>query len=197
MITTATTTRPVDLGQLANELGSTALSANTHGDETTVTCHDDGVTAEDLQVAVDSHVPYLAPDSEAVRTALGAVAQMVVTDRIAADTLTYAESQAVAAAFPTWAPGQTVQTGDLRYYDGGLVECVQGHTTQADWAPADAPALWKVWRDPDEAAPWVQPQGAHDAYQAGDRVTHNGKTWVSNVNGNVWEPPTQWTEAAD
>ena len=36
--------------------------------------------------------------------------------------------------------------------------------------------------------PWVQPAGAHDSYSIGDRVTHNGSTWESTHNDNVWEP---------
>lgn len=47
------------------------------------------------------------------------------------------------------------------------------------------------------AAPaWVQPEGAHDAYASGDVVTHNGSTWSSTVDGNVWEPGTgsTWTQ---
>lgn len=44
------------------------------------------------------------------------------------------------------------------------------------------------------AADWVQPTGAHDAYGQDDRVSHAGKMWVSNVNGNVWEPGVYgWT----
>jgi hypothetical protein len=35
---------------------------------------------------------------------------------------------------------------------------------------------------------WVQPTGAQDAYQLGDRVTHNGQVWASTINANVWEP---------
>lgn len=35
---------------------------------------------------------------------------------------------------------------------------------------------------------WVQPTGAQDAYQIGDRVTHNGSTWESTAANNVWEP---------
>ena len=43
--------------------------------------------------------------------------------------------------------------------------------------------------DPAEEWPeWSQPIGAHDAYAAGDKVSHNSKHWVSNVNANVWEP---------
>lgn len=48
-------------------------------------------------------------------------------------------------------------------------------------APASAPA-------------WVQPTGAGDAYPMGALVTHNGKTWESLNDANVWEPPTQWRE---
>jgi len=36
--------------------------------------------------------------------------------------------------------------------------------------------------------PWVQPTGGHDAYNMSDQVTHNGSTWESVVDANVWEP---------
>lgn len=39
-----------------------------------------------------------------------------------------------------------------------------------------------------EILPWVQPQGAHDAYQIGDQVTYNGSTWESTAANNVWAP---------
>ena len=35
---------------------------------------------------------------------------------------------------------------------------------------------------------WVQPTGAHDAYEEGARVTHKGKEWESTTSDNVWEP---------
>lgn len=42
---------------------------------------------------------------------------------------------------------------------------------------------------------WVQPTGAHDAYSQGAKVSHNGKHWTSDVDGNVWEPGVYgWTE---
>lgn len=43
----------------------------------------------------------------------------------------------------TWKAGETVQTGDRRYYDGKWYICVQGHTTQTGWEPPIVPALWK------------------------------------------------------
>ena len=46
-------------------------------------------------------------------------------------------------------------------------------------------------------AEWVQPSGATDAYPLGAVVTHNGKTWTSQVAANVWEPPTEWTQMSE
>jgi hypothetical protein len=42
--------------------------------------------------------------------------------------------------------------------------------------------------------PWRQPQGAHDAFPKGWIATHDGRTWVSLLDANVWEPPTNWRE---
>jgi len=43
--------------------------------------------------------------------------------------------------------------------------------------------------DPPSGPPaWRQPLGAHDAYQQGDLVTHNGATWRNTIPNNVWEP---------
>ena len=46
-------------------------------------------------------------------------------------------------------------------------------------------------------AKFVQPTGAHDAYNLGDRVTYSGRVYESIINGNVWSPdvyPDGWTE---
>lgn len=45
------------------------------------------------------------------------------------------------------------------------------------------------------APPYKQPSGAHDAYNTGDRMTYNGETYESNIDGNVWSPdayPQGW-----
>lgn len=47
----------------------------------------------------------------------------------------------------------------------------------------------------EDGAPWVQPQGAHNAYPLGRTVTHNGKTWENITPANVWEPGVSgWRE---
>lgn len=49
--------------------------------------------------------------------------------------------------------------------------------------------------EPEEWPEWVQPTGAHDAYNTGDKVTYNGKHYTSLLDGNVWSPdayPDGW-----
>lgn len=43
---------------------------------------------------------------------------------------------------------------------------------------------------------YVQPTGAHDAYQVGEKITEAGKRYVCKVNGTAWPPsvvPASWT----
>ena len=109
------------------------------------------------------------------------------------DTVTASEH---AELFAEWAYPVAYTVGQLRRYNGTLYKCVQAHTSQADWTPDTAASLWSVAADPAEEWPaWSQPVGAHDAYAAGDKVSHNGKHWTSDVDGNVWEPGVYgWTE---
>lgn len=48
--------------------------------------------------------------------------------------------------------------------------------------------------DPETIPEWVQPDSTNP-YMAGDKVTHNGKTWVSDIDNNVWSPGEYgWSE---
>ncbi|MDS2172531.1 hypothetical protein Q7C18_07485 [Nesterenkonia sp. CL21] len=47
---------------------------------------------------------------------------------------------------------------------------------------------WREVTEDGEPAPWRQPTGAQDAYHAGDEVIHDGQTWTSDIDNNVWEP---------
>lgn len=100
------------------------------------------------------------------------------------------------AVFAPWAEGVKYVVGNLRTFGEKLYKCVQAHTSQADWTPDVAPALWVLAGDPAEEWPeWSQPVGAHDAYNKGDKCSHNEKHWTSDVDGNVWEPGVYgWTE---
>ena len=47
----------------------------------------------------------------------------------------------------------------------------------------------------EDGQPWVQPQGAHNAYPLGRTVTHNGKTWENLTPANTHEPGVSgWRE---
>ena len=99
--------------------------------------------------------------------------------------------------FPAWAIGVAYAVGARINYGGLLYKCAQAHTSQADWTPDATPALWVRVDDPGEDWPeWRQPAGAHDAYEKGYKVNHNEKHWISDVDGNVWEPGVYgWTQA--
>lgn len=92
-----------------------------------------------------------------------------------------------------WKIKESVKVGDRRRFDGALYKCVQAHTTQADWTPDITPALW-VAVSIEEYPEWVQPTGAHDAYNIGDKVTYKGNHYVCDINGNVYAPDVSgWT----
>ena len=47
----------------------------------------------------------------------------------------------------------------------------------------------------EEYPEYVQPTGAHDSYNTGDKITYNGKKYVCKMNGCVWSPdvyPAGW-----
>lgn len=95
-----------------------------------------------------------------------------------------------ASLFAEWAPNISYKQKAIRKYEDKLYKCLQDHTSQDGWDPSQAPSLWKVVGDPTEEWPeWSQPVGAGDGYALGDKVSHNGKHWISNFNGeNIWEP---------
>lgn len=105
----------------------------------------------------------------------------------AASTMTDETALTAVELFPEWTAGKAYAVNDRVRYDGTLYKCIQAHTSQSDWMPSATPALWKVV-SVDEYPEWVQPTGAHDAYNIGDKVTYNGKHYVCTSNANVYAP---------
>lgn len=123
-----------------------------------------------------------------------AIALRKLIEKLSAD-LPDSEAYTASELFPMWTLKDYAQ-GDRVQYNGLLYKCLQSHTAQADWTPDKAVSLWVRVDDPSIEFPeWRQPQGSHDAYAKGDKVSHNGKHWVSDVDGNVWEPGAVGTEA--
>lgn len=99
--------------------------------------------------------------------------------------------------FPHWQDDKAYITGDRVSYDGTLYKCLLDHSAQPSWTPDVSPSLWVRVDDPSVEWPeWIQPVGSTDAYAKGAKVSHNSKHWISDVDGNVWEPGVYgWTEA--
>lgn len=131
------------------------------------------------------------PATLAARAA--SIAFVIMAEAGQIDDVTAAENP---GQFSPWAYPVKYSAGNIRRHGEALFRCVQDHTSEATWAPPDAPSLWTQIGDPTEEWPaWSQPIGAHDAYSAGDKVSHGGKHWISDSDGNVWEPGVfGWTE---
>lgn len=107
------------------------------------------------------------------------------------------QAESVTDLFPLWEVDTAYAIGDRRRYNELLYKCVQAHTSQADWTPPQVPALW-VRTSTEEWPEWIQPTGAHDAYNIGDKVSHNSKHWINTINANVYEPGVYgWNEVTE
>lgn len=92
--------------------------------------------------------------------------------------------------------GVTYLKDDRVRYKNKLFKVLQEHISQLDWIPGAAPSLYVEIADPSIEYPeWKKPTGAHDAYSKGDKVTYNGRKYVSTINANTYSPdeyPTGW-----
>lgn len=116
----------------------------------------------------------------------------------ASASLTDADALESVELFPAWASGVAYAVDERIQYGGTLYRVVQAHTSQADWTPDKTPALF-VTVSLDEWPEFVQPTGAHDAYKKGDKVTFEGKHYISLIDANVYSPtayPAGWQEQA-
>ncbi|WFF72662.1 hypothetical protein [Proteiniclasticum sp. QWL-01] len=103
-------------------------------------------------------------------------------------------------AFPQWRDliGTQIFKSEIPYimYNDDFYMVNQDHLVQAEWVPGTGTeSLYSKVAQPGAVATWVQPLGAHDAYNSygswlpkSDPVTHNGSTWISSLDGNIWEP---------
>lgn len=100
--------------------------------------------------------------------------------------------------FERWESGVEYHTGDRRTYNDVLYSCLQNHLSQDDWTPDVAVSLWaKVLNPGPEIPEWEQP-GSTNPYMKGDKVRHNDKIWISDVDNNVWEPGVYgWLEVSE
>lgn len=103
------------------------------------------------------------------------------------------------ALYPKWKVGTAYQKDKRVLYNDILYKVLTDHTSQVDWTPDAAPSLFAKVLIPDKNVipEWEQPESTNP-YGKGDKVTHNGKTWRSTIDGNVWEPGVYgWEEITE
>ena len=103
--------------------------------------------------------------------------------------------------FPKWSgDGVSYAVGTRVRHEGVLYKCLQAHTSQVSWSPDVSASLFAevlAGQDGTEIGEWVQPDSTNP-YMTGDKVRHLGKTWVSTIDNNVWEPSVYgWEEVEE
>lgn len=106
------------------------------------------------------------------------------------------QALAVPTLYPAWRPDIEYKTGIRLLHNDVLYKVLQDHTSQADWTPDAAPSLFAkvIIVDPNIIPEWERPSN-ENPFMKGDKVTYDGKTWVSDIDNNVWVPGEYgWTE---
>lgn len=93
--------------------------------------------------------------------------------------------------------GRDLTVGEYIQYNDKLYKVLQAHTAKSNWNPVDAPSLFtEILVDPtgETILEWKQPSSTN-AYQIGDKVIFEGKTYECIISNNVWSPaayPAGW-----
>lgn len=138
-----------------------------------------------LQELLDAHkqeraIAELAPEAQlkALRDAIAKAIKLAdIPDKVALGAV---------ALFPVWTEGAEYKVGERLSYQGTLYKVLKDHTSRKGWEPTHASTLFAIVTEAQTYPEWVRPTGA--GYQKGDKVTHNGKNWVSTYSDNRWEP---------
>jgi hypothetical protein len=140
-------------------------------------------------------ISVLVEKARKFRKSLETVSKMALTNAGAeidiepGDLYELADGKVIAAAEnEEWRVGVLYTEGAICTYNGQAYEVIMRHLSQYSWTPEDAPSLFKKVNLTGEIQEWIQPTGSHDAYNLGDKVTHNEATYISTVASNTWEP---------
>ncbi len=147
---------------------------------------------DDNIVSVEEvEVPDAPPTPDEQLAALSVAARMVVTETVRSGGLPPETLAALAPIYPLWEPGLSVAVGDVLSWSQTLVECLQSHTTQADWQPGRTPALWRVYRDIANE-PATPEWRAGIAVSVGETFVYQGHVYrvvQAHTTMATWEPP--------
>jgi len=155
--------------------------------------NDGGVWRQDWTVrtltAEEQSARQAVMDRERERTARDFASERVLREQMAAklDDLPDEELDTVTYLYEEWSgDGVAVALNDLRRRNGKLWKVIQPHTTQPDWPPEAAPALWARVRE--SGTEWF----AGEPVAAGMVRTYQGTSYTA-LQGHTtqagWEPP--------
>jgi hypothetical protein len=135
----------------------------------------------------------ILPDNPTPETVRDTLAGMLLQSELSED-----EIQMILFIYPDYEVDKAYAQDDLFRYENKLYKVNQAHTSAIQWVPGQGTdALYSVCAPAGVIPDWVQPQGAHDAYQIGDQVAFNGRIYKSKINANVWSPsvyPAGWED---
>ena len=135
--------------------------------------------------AIDERLVFKLEEVDAKEESLNKIGKIVanqVTDDAVALT--------IKEFYDIWQPGVAYIINQYVIHKEVLYKVIQAHTSQDGWTPNVTGSLFaKVLIDPTEETilDWVQPDSTNP-YMKGDKVNHNGQTYISTVDNNVWEP---------
>lgn len=99
--------------------------------------------------------------------------------------------------YPEWRPGVSYTLGERVLFEEKLYKVITSHTSIEGWKPTDTPSLFApilAGQEGTEIGEWTQPDSTNP-YMKGDKVTFEGKTYESTIDGNVWAPNVYgWVE---
>lgn len=94
--------------------------------------------------------------------------------------------------------GKNYEENEKFTYKDKVYEVIQAHTSQTTWLPEATPALYREYLNveiknqdgskTEVVKEFIQPTGAHDAYNKGDKVLFKGKIYKSKIDANTFSP---------
>ena len=128
------------------------------------------------------------------------VEEVLKTMLVSTDVASSLPDEALSLMYPyfdDWKTDTEYHKNDICSYETYTYRCLQDHKSQDSWTPDAAASLWAkiLPGQGGDVGEWEQP-GSTNPYMKGDKVRHNDKVWVSDIDNNVWEPGVYgWSEA--
>lgn len=160
----------------------------------------DGQLVKDEQIISEHNQMRMNNDNAKARALqLDIIMNDIATKHVSTMSFSSASSASKVAKFaPIWSPDSVPYTAGcivVDPYDNNTYICNDGqsHTSQAGWDPHLVASLWSLIKiAPDGNREWVQPTGAHNDYEEGEKCWYpdyeTGQLYTSKQNGNVWPP---------